>query len=141
MVRFLVVPPNLAYGQNGFKKVIPPNSALAFQIELIRMKQSRERSSTTNSTENNQSNVVGGIQMPSNTPVSNVQMPNNTKIGGIQMPNNNQIGGIQMPNNTQIGGIQMPNNNQIGGIELPISSVQNTHTTAVANNNINLPVS
>ena len=96
------------------------------------MKQSRERSSTANSVENNQNNIVGGIQMPSNTPVGNVQMPNNDQIGGIQMPNNNQIGGIQMPNNNQIGGIQMPSNS----IELPISSVQNTPTTAVANNNI-----
>jgi len=127
MVRFLVVPPNLAYGQNGFKKVIPPNSSLAFQIELIRMKQSRERSSTTNSVENNQNNIVGGIQMPSNTPVSSIQMPNN----------NTQIGGIEMPNNTLVSNIQMPNNS----IELPISSLQNTPTTTVANNNINLPVS
>merc|ERR1719489_702702 len=112
------------------------------------MKQSRERSSTTNSTENNQSNVVGGIQMPNNTQIGGIQMPSNTPVSNVQMPNNTQIEGIQMPNNTQIGGIQMPNNNHIGGIqmpsnsiELPISSVQNTHTTAVANNNINLPVS
>ena len=75
------------------------------------MKQSRERSSTTNSVENNQNNIVGGIQMPSNTPVQNIEMPSN---------------------NTQLGSIQMPNNSN----ELPISSVHNTPTIVVANNNI-----
>ena len=36
--RKIKIPPNLAYGTKGIKKLIPPNSTLIFEIEILDIK-------------------------------------------------------------------------------------------------------
>nr|XP_009859642.1 FK506-binding protein 15-like isoform X2 [Ciona intestinalis] len=43
--RYLIIPPHLAYGEKRVGNKVPPNSTLAFKVNLLRMKQSRDNSS------------------------------------------------------------------------------------------------
>ena len=45
--RILIIPPHQGYGSQGVSGKIPPNSTLAFEVEVKRIKFTRERESDT----------------------------------------------------------------------------------------------
>lgn len=65
--RFCVIPAHLAYGERGVVNVIPPNSILCFQIEVVKMKKLKSASSTVMPPQNTVPVVTSPVNMQPTT--------------------------------------------------------------------------